>query len=79
MIALAAAGNETMVSEAELGRELEQYGLKLRKVVRFKHKDRVVIERPGRYTVTLYLKGKLEDLEPGHIPSFLGVACDKDC
>ena len=45
-----------MVSEAELRKIVEDCGYKLRKVIRFKYRDRFVVEKPNRITITLYLR-----------------------
>lgn len=59
------------MEEEELRRRLEERGWKLRKVVEFKHRDRIVAEKViGKdrgLTVTLYLRCKLRDLKWEHI------------
>jgi len=62
-----------MVSEEELRRVVEECGYRLRKVVRYKHQDRFVVEKPNRLTVVLYLRTKIEDLTPDDVRRILCV------
>ena len=45
----------------ELRKELEKRGYKLRKVIRYKHRDAIVIEGKN-LTMRFHLKYKIEDL-----------------
>jgi len=64
------------MDEEELRKKLKERGWRLRKVVRFKHRDRIVAEKAiGKdkgLTVTLYLKCKLEDLKWEHLERVFG-------
>ena len=60
-----------MVSEAELRKIVEDCGYRLRKVVRFKFRDRIVIEKPNSLTITFYLKTKIENLTPDDVKEML--------
>ena len=63
----------SMVSEEELRKVVEECGYRLRKVVRFKYRDRFVVEKPGRFTATLYLNTKIENLTPDDVRRILCV------
>ena len=49
------------MDEEELRKELEKRGYKLRKVIRYKHKDAIVVEGKN-LTMRFHLKYKIEDL-----------------
>ena len=60
-----------MVNEEELRKVVEDCGYRLRKVIRFKHRDRFVVEKPNRITITLYLRTKIENLTPDDVRRML--------
>jgi len=58
------------VDVEELRKELEKRGYKLRKVIRYKHRDAIVVEGKD-LTMRFHLKYKIEDLRWEDIEDFL--------
>jgi len=59
-----------LVSVEKLEEIARRRGYKVSRIVRFKHRDRVVLEKPD-FKVTLYLTKKLEELSEEELLSVL--------
>jgi len=59
------------MNEEELRKIVEECSYRLRRVVRLKYRDRIIVEKPGKFTMALYLTTKIENLRPDDVRRML--------
>jgi len=64
-------GNNNMVTEERLEEIAKKHGYRVRKITRFKHRDRITLEKPN-LTITLYLRTKLENIPENELEMYIG-------